>query len=44
VLAADAGRAYFDASGFTLQAEYLVPVPRDLEGAEERRARVYLLE
>lgn len=44
VLAADAGRAYFDATGFTLLAEYLVPVPRDLEGATERTARVYLLE
>ncbi len=44
VLAADAGRAYFDATGFTLQSEYLVPVPRDLEGADERTARVYLLD
>lgn len=44
VLAADAGRAYFDATGFTLLTEYIVPVPRDLEGATERRARVYLLD
>jgi predicted nicotinamide N-methyase len=44
VLAADAGRAYFDPSGFTLQSELLVPVPRDLEGADERPTRVYLLD
>lgn len=43
VLAADAGRAYFDPTGFELLAEYLVPVPHDLEGATERRARVYRL-
>jgi len=43
VLAADGGRAYFDASGFTFLAEYVVPVPHDLEGATERTARVYRL-
>lgn len=44
VLVADAGRAYFDDSGCTLQAEYLVPVPRDLEGTDALTARVYLLD
>jgi predicted nicotinamide N-methyase len=44
VLAADAGRAYFDPTGFTLQSEIMVPVPRDLEGADERMARVYSLD
>jgi predicted nicotinamide N-methyase len=44
VLVADAGRAYFDETGCTLRAEYLVPVPRDLEGTESRAARVYLLD
>lgn len=43
VLVADAGRAYFDPTGFTLLAEYVVPVPHDLEGARERTARVYRL-
>jgi predicted nicotinamide N-methyase len=43
VLLADAGRAYFDDTGCTLQAEYTVPVPRDLEGADTRTARVFLL-
>lgn len=43
VLLADAGRAYFDDTGCTLQAEYTVPVPRDLEGADTRIARVFLL-
>jgi predicted nicotinamide N-methyase len=43
VLAADAERAYFDAGGLRLLAEYRVPVPRDLEGVEERVARVYEL-
>lgn len=41
VLAADAGRAYFDSTGMTLLAEYRLTVPRDLEGVEEREARVY---
>lgn len=44
VLVADAGRAYFDATGMTLLAEYRLSVPRDLEGVEERTARVYRLE
>lgn len=44
VLVADAERAYFDGAGFTLLAEYVVPVPRDLEGAESRVARVYSLD
>ncbi len=43
VLAADAERAYFDADGLKLLAEYRVPVPRDLEGVDERTARVYEL-
>lgn len=43
VLVADAGRAYFDAAGLTLLAEYDVAVPLDLEGVETRRARVYAL-
>src|SRR5690606_305881 len=43
VLVADAGRAYFDAAGLTLLAEYDIPVPTDLEGVEARRARVYAL-
>ena len=43
VLVADAGRAYFDAAGLTLLAEYDVAVPSDLEGVEARRARVYAL-
>ncbi len=43
VLVADAGRAYFDAAGLTLLAEYDVAVPHDLEGVETRRARVYAL-
>ncbi len=43
VLAADAERAYFDADGLKLLAEYRVPVPRDLEGVNERIARVYEL-
>lgn len=41
VLVADAGRTYFDAGGMELLAEYVLPVPRDLEGVEERVARVY---
>jgi predicted nicotinamide N-methyase len=44
VLAADAGRAYFDATGFTLLSERLVPVPRDLEGADQRMTRVFTLD
>lgn len=43
VLAADAGRAYFDPQGLTLLAEYTLPVSRELEGVEERTARVYRL-
>jgi predicted nicotinamide N-methyase len=41
VLVADAGRAYFDATGLVFLAEYRVAVPRDLEGVDERTARVY---
>jgi len=44
VLAADAERAYFDSTGYRLLLSTRVPTPRDLEGAEERWARVYLLE
>ena len=43
VLAADAGRAYFDADGLQPLAEYRIRVPSDLEGVEERVARVYQL-
>lgn len=41
VLAADAGRAYFDSAGMRLVAEFRVAVPLDLEGVAERTARVY---
>jgi len=41
VLAADAGRTYFDARGMELLAAYRLSVPRDLEGVDERVARVY---
>jgi predicted nicotinamide N-methyase len=43
VLAADAGRAYFDDAGMRCLAEYTIPVPRDLEGVDARTARVYRL-
>lgn len=43
VLVADAGRTYFDAAGMVLMAEYVLPVPLDLEGVVERVARVYAL-
>ena len=41
VIIADAGRTYFDPAGMELLAEFLVPVPADLEGADLRRARVF---
>ena len=41
VIIADAGRTYFDPAGMELLAEFLVPVPPDLEGEPLRRARVY---
>src|SRR5687768_10095578 len=41
VLVADAGRAYFDETGLRKLAEYRLLVPKDLEGVEERIARVY---
>lgn len=41
VLVANAGRAYFDFAGMTLIAVYRLPVPRDLEGVEEREVGVY---
>ncbi len=44
VLVADAERAYFAPEGLGLIAEYRVPVPLDLEGVQERTARVYELE
>jgi predicted nicotinamide N-methyase len=44
VLAADAGRAYFDADGFTEFASYDLEVPDDLEGVARRGARVYVLD
>lgn len=43
VLLADAERAFFDATGLELLAEHLLPVVRDLEGVDVRRARVYRL-
>ncbi len=44
VLLADAERAYFAPDGLRLLAEYRIPVPKDLEGVEERTARVYEME
>ncbi len=44
VLVADAERAYFAPDGLRLLAEYRVPVPQDLEGVDERVARVYEME
>lgn len=41
VLAADAGRTYFVPEAMALVAEYRLAVPRDLEGVDERVARVY---
>ena len=41
VLVADAGRTYFDASGMKQIAEFVLKVPRDLEGVGQRTARVY---
>lgn len=41
VLAADAGRAYFEPARLELIATFTIPVPRDLEGVDERTARVY---
>lgn len=43
VLVADAGRTYFNANGMKLLAEYQLKVPKDLEGVEERTARVYAM-
>lgn len=42
VYIADAGRKYFDAAGLTQVAEFKLDVPRDLEGVDQRIARVYL--
>lgn len=44
VLAADAGRAYFDTTGMRFIAEYTLDVPVDLEGVAQRTARVYAVE
>ncbi|HET9440333.1 MAG TPA: methyltransferase domain-containing protein [Longimicrobiales bacterium] len=41
VLVADAGRTYFSDSGLMQLAEYRLAVPKDLEGVEERVARVF---
>ena len=41
VLIADAGRTYFDDSGLSMIAEFVLEVPRDLEGVEVRTARVF---
>jgi predicted nicotinamide N-methyase len=43
VIVADAGRTYFDSGGMELLAEFVVPVPADLEGEELRCARVFRL-
>jgi predicted nicotinamide N-methyase len=43
VLVADAGRTYFATDGLELLTEYTIAVPRDLEGVDERTARVYAL-
>lgn len=44
VLVADAGRTYFDATGMRLLGAWTLSVPEDLEGVEERTARVYEME
>jgi len=44
IIVADAGRAYFDATGLELLAEHTLSVPDDLEGVASRTARVYLLD
>lgn len=44
VLAADAGRKYFEPRGMALFAEFSLRVPKDLEGVEERVARVFEVE
>lgn len=44
VLVADAGRAYFDATGMRLLGAWTLSVPEDLEGVRERTARVYEVE
>jgi predicted nicotinamide N-methyase len=41
VIVADAGRKYFTDDGLMQIAEYRLTVPKDLEGVEERVARVY---
>lgn len=41
VLAADAGRTYFSTAGMEPLAAFHLQVPRDLEGVDERIARVY---
>ena len=41
VLAGNAGRTWFDPAGMEPVAEYRLAVPRDLEGVDERIARVY---
>jgi predicted nicotinamide N-methyase len=43
VLVADAGRTYFNDAGLTPIAAYTLPVPRDLEGVDERHARVFAM-
>jgi predicted nicotinamide N-methyase len=44
VILGDAGRAYFDPSGFRRVAHYDVPTTADLEGREIRAAAVYLIQ
>jgi predicted nicotinamide N-methyase len=41
VFVADAGRKYFDETGLRKIAEFQLLVPKDLEGVEQRTARVY---
>jgi predicted nicotinamide N-methyase len=42
VLLADSGRTYFDSMGMEQVAEFTLRVPRDLEGVDERTARVFM--
>ncbi len=42
VLIADAGRTYFESDGMQEIARYVIAVPKDLEGVEERTARVFM--
>jgi predicted nicotinamide N-methyase len=41
VFVADGGRPFFDPTGLTLVDETVVPVPKGVEGVEERRVRLF---